>query len=81
MTASYLVQHTKYMQKVFDFLRQHNLNLKPPKCEFIQDQTQFVRFIISEGGIIANAEKVKIIKELSPPATVKEVRNLIGMCT
>ena len=51
--------HTKYIQKVFDHLRQHDLKLKLPKCKLIQDHTQYLGFIMSKDGIMANPEKVK----------------------
>ena len=47
-----LEEHTKHIQKVFDHLRQHDVKLKPPKCEFIQDQTQYVGITVSKDGII-----------------------------
>ena len=36
-----LEEQTKPIQKIFDHLRQHDVKLKPPKCKFTQDQTQY----------------------------------------
>ena len=76
-----LDEQTKHIQKVFGHFRQHDLKLKLPKCKFIQDQKQYLGFVISEDGIMADPEKVRVIKELSPPTTVKEIRSFIGMCS
>ena len=79
--SSNLEDHEKHIQQVFDCVRQHNLKLKLPKCEFLQKQTQYLGFIISEDGIMANPGKVKVIKEMPPPTNVHEVRSFIGMCS
>ena len=55
-----LEEHTKHIQKVFNCLRQHNLKL--PKCKMIQDQIQYLGFIISEDGIMADPEKVRALR-------------------
>ena len=34
---------------------------------------------MSEDNVMVDAEKVGVIKEFSPPITVKEVRTFIGM--
>ena len=39
-------EHIKHIQKVVDHLRQDDLKLKFPKCKFIWDQTQYLRFIL-----------------------------------
>ena len=68
-----LEEHMKHIQKVFHDLRQCDLKLKLPKCKFIQDQTQYLGFVINENGIMADPEKTRLLKQLSPPTTVKEV--------
>ena len=74
-----LEEHKNHILKVFDHLWQHGLKIKLVECKFIQDQTQYLGFIISEDGIMADPKKVREIKELSPPSTVKEVRSFIGI--
>ena len=73
--------HLKHIQKVFDSLKRHNLKLKPSKCEFFKEETQYLGFRISRDGIQADPEKVKAIQAISSPSTVREVRAFIGMCS
>ena len=76
-----LEDHMRHINKVFECLREHNLKLKLSKCKFIQDETQYLGFIINKDGITTDPEKVRVIKGMSPPTTVKGVRSFIGMCS
>ncbi len=74
-------EHMQHLQQVFDRLRQHKLKLKLSKCNFIQDQTKYLGFIVDKDGIKPDPDKVTAIKTMSAPTTVKEVRAFIGMCS
>ena len=76
-----LEDHMRHINKVFERLREHNLKLKLSKCKFIQDETQYLGFINSKDGIMTDPEKVRVIRGMSPPTTVKGVRSFIGMCS
>ena len=39
----------------------------------------YVSFIISEDGIMADPDKVKVMKQMPPPTCVREVRSFIAM--
>ena len=71
--------HLKHIERVLNSLREHNLRLKPSKCEFFRKETQYLGFKISEKGIQPDLDKVKAIKLVATPTTVKEVRAFIGM--
>ena len=43
--------------------------------------TQYLGFIISEGEIMADHDKVKVMRQMLPPTCVREVRHFIGMCS
>ena len=47
----------------------------------MQKETQDLSFIISEDGIIADPDKVNVMKQMLPPADVRETRCFIGMCS
>ncbi|MEW8546530.1 MAG: reverse transcriptase domain-containing protein [Candidatus Thiodiazotropha sp.] len=71
--------HLSHINQVFDRLRQHKLKLKLKKCSFFKQQTKYLGFVISADGIRPDPDKVKVMKNLPPPTTVKEVRGAIGM--
>ena len=74
-------EHIKHIQIVFDRLRQHQLKLKISKCKFMQEETQYLGFIIKRQGIMTDPDKVQVIKNMNPPCCVREVRSFIGMCS
>ena len=47
--------------------------LNPTKCAFGVSLGKFLNFMVSQKGIKANLEKVKVILEMMSPKTVKEV--------
>jgi hypothetical protein len=72
-------QHQMHIQQVFNRLREHGLKLKLKKCSFYQNRTKYLGFIISDKGIQPDPEKVKVIKALPQPQTIRDVRSFIGM--
>ena len=71
--------HLNHIDAVFNSLREHNLKLKPAKCEFFKKETQYLGFKVSERGIQPDFDKVRAIKSVSIPTTVRQVRAFIGM--
>ena len=49
------------------------------KCKFLQKETQYLGFIISERGIKADPDKVHVIRNMVPLKYVREVRSFIHM--
>ena len=74
-------EHVKHIQLVFDRLRQHQLKLRISKCKFMQEDTQYLGFIINRQDIMTDPDKVQVIKNMNPPSCVREVRSFIGMCS
>ena len=76
-----LEEHMHHLKVIFGKLRQHNLRLKLKKCSFLQLETNYLGFIISEEGIKTDEKKVEAIRSLPVPTCVREVRSFIGMCS
>ncbi|KAK6167883.1 hypothetical protein SNE40_021812 [Patella caerulea] len=74
-------EHYEHIKLVFDRLRQHGLKLKPSKCNFFQQETKYLGFVITPQGIKTDQDKVCAIKGMDQPRTVKEVRSFMGMCS
>ena len=74
-------QHLEHLQQVFDRLRKHKLRLKKKKCKFFCKEMKYLGYIINESGILPDPEKVKILKTLPSPKTVRDVRSVLGMCS
>ena len=55
--------------------------MKLKKCSFLQLETNYLGFVISEEGIKPDEKKIEAIKSLPVPTCVREVRSFIGMCS
>ena len=52
--------------------------MKKSKCEFMKEEINYLGFIVGKNGIKADANKVKVIKEMRPPTDVRGVRSFMG---
>ena len=66
------------LKEIFDTLRSYNMKLNPDKCAFRVTTGKFLGFMVSQRGIEANPNKIRIIIEMAPPRSVKEVQSLNG---
>ena len=76
-----LEEHKVHVQQVFDRLRKHDLRMKLKKCSFLMSETKYLGFVINKDGIKPDEDKVKAIKLMSPPTSVKHCRQFIAMCS
>ena len=70
--------HIAHMSEAFQILREYNMKLNPAKCAFGVSAGKFLGFIVNNRGIEANPDKIKVVLDMSPPSTIKEVQRLIG---
>ena len=71
-------EHLERLQAVFSRLQEHNLKLKPSKCEFLKSEITYLGHIVSQEGIRTDPEKTEAIKSWPIPKTVKDVRAFLG---
>jgi transposase InsO family protein len=71
-------EHKEHIKIVFDRLRKHDLRLKLKKCNFFEEETEYLGFKVGKDGVRANPDKVKAIKNMPAPKSVREVRGFIG---
>ena len=69
------------LEETFESLRRVDLRLNPEKCVFGVPSGKLLGFLVSHRGIEANPEKVKVIEDMSPPQTLKEMQKLAGRVT
>ena len=53
-------------------------NVEPGECVFGVPSGKLLGFFVSHRGIEANPDKIKAIKHIQAPKTVKDVRRLTG---
>jgi hypothetical protein len=73
--------HLQRLQQVFDRIRKYGFKLKAKKCHFGEPKLLFLGHMISEQGVSCDPAKIEVIKNLSPPRTVRQVRRFLGICS
>lgn len=71
--------HIENLQEVFDHLRGAGLKLKPSKCHFGVKQVAYLGHILTKHGVMADPEKVRLVKEFPEPRNQKELRGFLGL--
>ena len=66
------------IRETFDTLRSYNMKLNLGKCAFGVTVGKFLGFMVSQRGIKANPDKIRVIMEIVPPRNMKEVQSLNG---
>ena len=70
--------HLDDLRKFFARLRKYNLKLNPAKCVFGVPAGKLLGFIVSRRGIELDPSKIKAIRDLPPPKSMKEVMSFLG---
>ena len=66
------------IKETFDTLRSYNMKLNLGKCAFGVMVGKFLGFMVSQRGIEANPNKIRVIMEIAPPRNMKEVQSFNG---
>ena len=79
--APNLQLHTKRLKDVFTRISQHNLKLKPSKCEFLRKEIIYLGHTLSEDGCRPSKEKVEAILNYQPNGltNTKQIQEFMGM--
>ena len=70
--------HIAHLFEAFQILREYNMKLNPAKCAFGVSAGKFLGFIVNNRGIEANPDKIKVVLDMPPPSSIKEVQRLTG---
>jgi hypothetical protein len=73
-------EHGKKVAHVLQKLLDHDLFLKPEKCQFHKKEVEYLGVIIGGGKVKMDPIKVKGITEWPIPNTVKEICSFLGFC-
>ena len=74
-------EHLEHLRQVFLTLREAKLYVNLKKCSFIQQHVLFLGFIVSEHDILADSEKVRVIREWCEPKFIIETRSFHGLAS
>ena len=72
-------QHKHRLEEVLRRMRKHNLKLGLAKCQFMQDEIEFLGHKLSDKGLKPLESKVKAIEEAAKPTSKEQVQSFLGM--
>ena len=78
VVSTHRENHVADLAETFANLRKANLSLNPKKCVFGVHKGKVLGYLVSTKGIKANPEKIKALKEMKEPQSVREVQKLTG---
>ena len=67
------------LRAVFNRFRQHNLKLKPSKCQFFKKEITYLAHKVDKDGIRPAADNLKAIAEFPVPGTYTNLRGFLGI--
>jgi len=68
-----LQQHQKDVSNILEAIRKSGMKVKPSKCEFHQSETEYLGFIIGQGGVKTDLVKTQAIWDWTTPKKIKEI--------
>ena len=73
-----VTDHMERLRRVFERFREHNLKVKPKKCELFQTKVPFLGRIVSQEGISVDPDKVKAVHKYPVPQNTRQVERFLG---
>ena len=70
--------HRLCVHRILKKLRQHDLYLKPEKCQFEQQRIEFLGVILQHGTVNMDPTKTQGVADWPYPTTVTDVRSFLG---
>jgi hypothetical protein len=72
-------EHAEHVEWVLQQLQQNGYYANPDKCEFFQQQVNFLGHVISAGGVAVQQHKVEAVERWPTPQSVSDVRRFLGL--
>ena len=71
--------HDKHLKNTMEKLNNAGIKLNKEKCQFRQQEIDFLGFVINKDGVKADPRKTEAILEMLYPTNVAELRRFLGM--
>ena len=77
-TTDDVAAHREKVHQVLQKLRQHDLYLKPEKCQFEQKKVEFLGVILEKDTVQMDPTKTKGIADWKTPQNLKDICAFLG---
>ncbi|GFO04106.1 Pol polyprotein [Plakobranchus ocellatus] len=78
LTGSSDEEHLHRLDEVLQRLEENGVKLNKEKCQFMQEEIDYLGHKIDAEGLHPQEHKIKAMKEVSRPENVKELRSFLG---
>ena len=73
-------EHLVHLRTVFELLKANSLKLRLKKYTFAQTETKYLGFIVGNGTVRTDPDKVKAVLDWHMPSTQKELKSFAQFC-
>ena len=70
-------EHNKSLEAVLQRAADFGITFNPEKCQFGVEEIEFYGHKFTKKGLKANADKIRTVKESSPPESKEAVRRVV----
>ena len=74
-----LEDHYSHLEAVIQRFQQHNLKLKPRKCELFRTRVHYLGHVVTPEGVATDPALIEKVTGWDPPQNLKEVRTFLGL--
>lgn len=75
-----LAEHLEHLEKIFCRLQEAGLTVKLSKCQFFQQEINFLGYRITQEGVLPDLERIQAIVDYKTPRSIKEIQKFLGLC-
>jgi len=75
-----LQQHRKDVSDILGAIRKSGMKVKQSQCEFHQNETEYLGFIIGQEEVKTDPVKTQAIWDWTTPKKIKEIQCFLGLC-
>ena len=72
-------KHLHCLCIIFDQFREHNLKLKPSKCDFFRNKVTYLAHQVLKDGVCPSKSNLEAITECAPPWSYTEMHAFLGL--
>ena len=79
VSSSSMEEHEHHLRQLFNRLSQYGIVINPAKCVFGVSSLTFLGHVVDEDGLRPLPDRVEAILNLSPPTSLRKLRELLGL--
>lgn len=67
------------LRKVLSTASEHGLNVRWKKCQFLQQQVEYLGHVVQDGCVKPSKQKTLTVKQFPVPTNIKQVQSFLGL--